>query len=157
MGISIVIPEIDYNVRQLCKRPYPNHSNGCPNFGKRASCPPKCKRFETIITTNSSIYVIWNIFDFAKHVAKMKAKHLNWSQRQLECCLYWQGTARKNLRIEIERFKTKYPFDWMILLCPEACGINVTTTMAKLGHKLEWPPVNKTYQVAIAGIRKERK
>lgn len=33
-------------------------------------------------------------------------------------------------------------------------GINVTETMKELGITLEWPPQKWTYQVAIAGVRK---
>ena len=38
-----------------------------------------------------------------------------------------------------------------ILTTPEACGVNITETMKKIGVNLEWPPRSVTYQVAIAG------
>ena len=36
--------------------------------------------------------------------------------------------------------------------CPEGAGVNITETMKNAGIILEWPPVNYTYQVALAGI-----
>ena len=145
-------PVIDYSVRKLCYSPYCNHPKGCPNYGKRESCPPKAKKLENIFVMSSRIVVIWSIFDFMAHKRKMREKHPRWTQRQVECCLYWQGTARKKLKEEINRFRKINDFEWLILRCPEACGVNVTATMAKLGQQLEWPPINVTYQVALAGI-----
>jgi hypothetical protein len=31
----------DGEAGKLCRLPYPNHPKGCPNYGKRALCPPK--------------------------------------------------------------------------------------------------------------------
>lgn len=84
----------------------------------------------------------------------MKAIHPGWSQRQVECCLYWQGTARKQLRAEIDIFAfsiTQYIIQ--ILTRPEANGVNVTATMKTVGIELEWPPNKKAYQVALAGTK----
>lgn len=70
------------------------------------------------------------------------------------CCLYWQPTARKQLRAEIARFKFMEQPRYKVVTCPEACGVNVTATMAFIGHVLEWPPTTVTYQVALAGVSK---
>lgn len=96
------------SVRELCPKRYPNHAKGCPNYGKKASCPPRAPLFVDIYDPSHMTFVIWNQFDFGAHVARMKAKHPEWSERQLACCLYWQGTARKVLAIEIEGFKATY-------------------------------------------------
>jgi len=37
-------------------------------------------------------------------------------------------------------------------MLPEAYGVNVTATMAAVGIKLQWPPRDKTYQIALAGL-----
>jgi hypothetical protein len=96
------------------------------------------------------IYTVWNVFDLAGHVERMRARHPDWSARQLVCCLYWQGTARKALRGHIQEFVREHP-DLTIIECPEAQGVNVTATMAKIGVELEWPPVKVAYQVVLAG------
>ena len=84
----------------------------------------------------------------------MQQRHLDWTQRQLECCLYWQGKARKELKKEIALFKCAHP-EFDIYTCPEATGINITETMKKVGILLEWPPVNFTYQISLAAIKND--
>lgn len=149
---------IDYSVRELCGRPYPNHPKGCPNFRIRPLCPPRCPFLEDVYDLSQGFWVMWIDFNFAAHRCKMKKWHPNWSQRQIDCCLYWQGTTNKMLReavADVEyslkdagRYKTSY--------CPEAMGVNVTATMKSLGVILEWPPKNIVRKVAIIGTVKEK-
>jgi len=130
------------------------HPHGCPNFGKRSSCPPKAPLLEDIFDLSKKIFVIWNAYSLRKHVDKLRARHPNWSDRQLYCCLYWQGQARKQLRKNIARFLKVNP-GYLVIQCPEACGINVTETMAAIGIQLEWPPIEIAYQIALAGESKK--
>jgi len=101
------------------------------------------------------------MFDLAGHVEKMRAKHPNWSDRMLRNCLYWQNGARKVLKTELRSHLAILQAgalleglddEWIALVCPEACGLNVTATMACQGITLEWPPTRMTYQVALIGI-----
>ena len=137
----------------LCRLEYPNHPNGCPNYGRKGGCPPNAQPLKRLIKF-SPIYVIWNVFLFGRHVQKMKYKHPEWSERQARCCLYWQGAARKQLRIEVGNFLLAHS-DMYIIRCPEASGVNVTATMASIAKFLEWPPREIAYQVVLAGKRKE--
>lgn len=132
----------------LCSKPYYNHPKGCPNLGKKDGCPP-IKTIDQLISFDNA-YAIYNKFDFKRHTDNMRNLHPEWSDRQVECCLYWQGKARKQLKGEIALFKFKYP-EYEIINTPEACGVNVTATMKNTGIILEWPPVNFTYQVVIGG------
>jgi len=132
----------------LCRKSYSGHSKGCPNYNNRPSCPPVALRWDKLI--KPPIYAIWNIFPFGQHVDKMRTKHPLWSERQARCCLYWQGTARKQLREKVTRFLIDYP-NLKILWCPEANWVNVTETMQSIGIKLEWPPVKYAYQIVLAG------
>jgi len=84
----------------------------------------------------------------------MQKIHPDWSNWQLTCCLYWQPKARKMLAIEIEKFRLIHP-DFIIIKVPEATGINLTETMKRIGEILEWPPLTKTYQIAIAGKKQD--
>lgn len=85
----------------------------------------------------------------------MKSKHPNWSQRQIDCCLYWQGSLNKKLREEVfQLMRRKIAFGYQASFCPEAMGVNVTTTMKNIGIELEWPPKTIVYKVAIIGVRK---
>lgn len=140
---------------RLCIKEYPGHKKGCPNFRRKQGCPPSVNPFNEVYDLSAPVYAIWNVFNFREHVVRMKNKHPLWSKRQLECCLYWQGTARKELRIEIERFKEMYSDKYVITKCPEGMGVLVTNTMKQIGVHLEWPPKNFTYQIAFAGILKE--
>lgn len=147
-----VNPVIDLQMRKICVSPYPNHKKGCINFGIKKGCPPKCKNIDEILDFSKIIYVIYNKYDFKKHVNKMKERHPEWSERQLTCCLYWQGTARKHLKEKIKLFKIKHS-DLFIVKCPEGSGINLTETMRQININLEWPPRNYTYQIVLAGIK----
>lgn len=142
----------DPEVRKLCPRRYPGHPKGCPNYGKKAGCPPQAPLLLDINEPSWRTAVIWNRFEFGEHVERMRSKHPDWSERQLECCLYWQGTARKALKEQIKHFKRSYPF-YEITRCPEAMGVDVTATMKRAGIKLEWPPERYAYQVAVGFVR----
>ena len=37
---EVVEVVVDYRARDWCRLPYPDHPRGCPNFGRRADCPP---------------------------------------------------------------------------------------------------------------------
>lgn len=145
------IPELimDPSVQRLCVRPYPGHVRGCLNFGKKAGCPP-CDTLPSMLDLGMPVYAIWNVFPFGDHARRMKVLHPQWSTRQLHCCLYWQGTARKHLKTETANFREECP-GLEIVHCPEARGVDVTNTMRTLGHCLEWPPKEKAYQVILAG------
>ena len=150
LGIQQVKPVIQPSVRGLCIKPYPLHKKGCPNFNKRFSCPPRAGLLTEFLDFTKPIYCIYNAYDIGKHVEKMKLKHPTWSERQLYNCLYWQGTARKQLRQRVKAFLKEnvglYPS-----YCPEAGGINITETMKQIGVTLEWPPKHFAYQVALVG------
>jgi len=151
MPYKPVQPVVEPKVLALCQKPYQGHTKGCPNWRKREDCPPMAKLLPKTLDLDEPVYAIWNVFDLKAHVEKMQERHPEWSWRQLTNCLYWQGTARKTLRAEIEKFRQEVSGTFRVLTCPEACGLNVTATMAAVGEELEWPPRTKTYQVALAG------
>jgi predicted metal-binding protein len=135
-------------MREFCRRPYFNHKNGCPAFGKKQGCPPDAPLFDKYFDIKQEIFAVVNKFNLRKHVERMKEKHPKWSYRQLVCCLYWQPKARKRLEKKIKRIDRK---DLVVSRCPEAMGLNVTETLANAGLELEWPPVNIVCQVAVVG------
>lgn len=156
MGILKVTPVMMSDVHgNLCTMEYYNHKKGCPNFNKKNGCPPNVKRFDKLYDMEKDVYVIYNIFLFGHHVRRMKLLHSDWTQKQAECCLYWQGKARKYLNEQILQFKLTFGNEYEIEKIPEAMGVNVTDTMANAGHFLEWPPKSITYQIALAAHLKE--
>jgi len=153
VAVSLVI---DYSVRSLCLKSYGGHKKGCPNYKRCDRCPPVAPLIERVIDLSRPVFAIYNVFPLGRHVEQMRVKHPSWSSRQLLNCLYWQGTARKQLKAEIERFhkdmiiaqpRTRY----LVLTTPEACGVNVTETMRAVGVMLEWPARTVAHQVAIVG------
>jgi len=150
-----VVPVIGRGVLALCRKPYYGHPRGCPNWGKRPTCPPQAPLLADLLDLDLPVHCIYNAYDLARHVAKMKKKHPDWSDRQLKCCLYWQGTARAALRKKVDVFLVDHP-GLIVVNVPEACGVDVTATMASLGIALEWPPVSVAYQVALVGTPKRK-
>jgi len=146
---------IDPKFQDLCKKAYYNHPKGCPNYGRKKECPPKQKMFFDVF--DSIFYLIFIEFDLGTHVKRMQSLHPEWTDRQLRCCLYWQGTARKMLKEEIIRFKKLFP-NHHVTDCPEAMGVNVTDLMKDNADiDLEWPPVACVRKVAIGGLIKLNK
>lgn len=148
--IPDIRPFIDHSVRGLCRKPYYGHPKGCPNWNSRETCPPQAPYFEKLIDITEAVFCVFNRFDIGAHTKRMRDRHPEWSDRQLLCCLYWQGTARKALRKKVSTF-VEISGECRVLYCPEACGVNITLLMKSLGHLLEWPPQKHAYQIALAG------
>ncbi len=140
---------IEPRVRGMCRLPYPLHPKGCPNFSHKPGCPPACPIFSDRFDLSAPAFAVVNAFDLAAHVERMRAKHPDWTSRQLECCLYWQPTARRQLSAEVGLFLWKHA-GYEVDACPEAGGVNVTETLRRAGVELEWPPRRIVRQVAIA-------
>jgi predicted metal-binding protein len=151
MMVLQVVPVIDAKMRSLCKKPYPNHPKGCPNFGSKEGCPPDAKMFGQVFDLAQPVCAVVNRFDLGAHRERMRAKHPNWSQRQLDCCLYWQNTARNQLELRVDAFLLDHP-GYTATYCPEAMGVNVTATLAAVGVRLEWPPDKWAHHVALVGV-----
>ncbi len=151
-----VIPVLEPSVRGMCRLPYEGHPKGCPNFGVAERCPPKVVHLDEAYDLGAPFYAVWSAFPLGEHVAAMRAKHPDWSERQLRCVLYWQGTARKRLKAEIAKFRGEHPeIDWLVETTPEAMGMHVGKTMVQVGVVLPWPPAELAYHVALAGKRRE--
>jgi predicted metal-binding protein len=148
-------PILQPEVRKLCVNPYPLHKKGCPNFYHKIGCPPQAPLLPDTIDLDKPVWVIYNIFDIKSHIEKMELNHPKFSERQIRCCLYWQGKARKQLKLEIEKFMwCMNKKELTVIKCPEAQGVNLTATMKQIGIDLEWPPKSKAYQIVLAGIAK---
>lgn len=144
---TLQILDITEKTKEWCKLPYPDHTNGCPNFGKREDCPPT-----KIILTNEisePFYFIGVKFDLEEHAKKMKERNPEWTDRQCRCVLYWQPKVRKVLKDTCENFiKNK---NLVYYTCPEALGLNLFTTCAKHGIKLDHNPQKIVWKIAIVG------
>lgn len=152
--------KIIYNkgIQGLCKKPFYGHARGCPNFGKKFGCPPGLPLIDEFLNLNSNIYVIYTSFPVGKFAERMRAGHSEWSEhpRQWYNPRLWQGTARKEHRLEVDYFLESHPFH-IVDRTPEGHGVNVTELMKEVGVELQWgwPPEhnleNKTYIVSLTG------
>jgi len=135
--------------RDWCKLPYPSHPKGCPNYGKKETCPPKAPLFNNIV--KPPFVLVGVKFDLLVWTKQMKKKHSDWSDRQLRCCLYWQGKVRKRLREECEKVVTESD---VILYTPEANGVNVFETCKYVNIQLKRNPKVFVWKIAIIGKSK---
>jgi hypothetical protein len=137
-----------------CCSPYENHPHGCPNFVK--GCTTKRQSFSELIQKFDRWFAVIEVFDLKAHAEKMKTKHPLWTERQCRNPLYWQGTVRHNLKVRAERLGDYLEFFYgnrgLLLDIPEANGINVFETMAKVGVTLERKP-NTVRKVMIIGLK----
>lgn len=157
MPLVEVNPVCDLRMRALCVAPYEGHGKGCPNFGVKPGCPPTAPLLSEHLDLSKKVWTVYNVFALGDHVAALRKRHPDWSRRQLECCLYWQGRARHQLEIEIaEVLRQLGMADWRVVRRPEAMGVNVTATMAQVGINLEWPPCTRAVQVALVGTSLRR-
>jgi predicted metal-binding protein len=152
---------LDKRFQGLCRKPYYNHSRGCPNFGVKKGCPPGLPLLDEIFDFEKEVYVIYTNFPIGKFAEKMRVNHPEWSEhpRQLYNPRRWQGTARKEHKQELEKFileNSRMEFNTM----PEAHGVNCTELMKKFGIELNWlwPPPHKldnvSYIISVCGIKK---
>src|SRR6056300_1179316 len=157
---EITITDFGKKYQNLCRARYHNHPKGCPNYGKRPDCPP-CELVNDKFDLDMPMWVIYTEFPVGEFAERMRVNHPEWEHtpRQWYNCIRWQGTARKQHKIDIRSFKwamRKIP-DLHVDTNPEARGINVTEVMKQVGIDLEWnyhenhDPERKTYRVSIAG------
>ena len=152
LGMIQVDPIFDEGMRHLCFQPYALHPKGCPNYGKRKTCPPQARLYTDAYDMIQPIYAVVNEYNLSEHVDRMRDKHPDWSERQLYCVLYWQGSARKQLKYRIMGcLRDPHCYSYQVEVCPEAMGINVTETLYRVGIVLEWPPVLIVRQIALLG------
>ena len=159
--IDYITPVIDEGVRDLCYKPYYNHPKGCPNHGKRDTCPPKAVLLKDYFDMSKPILAVWVAFDLSLHRAKMKAKHPRWTKRQCENSRHWQNSVLARLRREVKFNLGRSPLfegsnSLVATYVPEAMGVNVTETMKSVGLVLEWPPVKIVHKIAFVGSLAER-
>lgn len=138
-------------VQDMCGWPYPGHPKGCPNYNKYPDCPPNTPYVTDLFNVKASMFLVFSEFDLAGHVAKMKTKHLNWTDKQARCVLYWQPRSKKQMRERVKLFlKESNCNQWHFY--SEALGVNMYATASLSGLKLERIRDLKTcHHIALVG------
>jgi len=151
---EIAKEDIIFDTRSMgvwCKLKYPNHPKGCPNFGKKITCPPFTKKIFDLI--DPPFYIITEEFNLEHQKKRMSKQHPEWSEKQCKNLLYWQKGVMKKLREEANSFLLTKK-NMMVLETPEANGVNVFKTCKKLGIEISKNPQKLVIKVMIIGKRK---
>ncbi|KKM79620.1 hypothetical protein LCGC14_1348180 [marine sediment metagenome] len=117
-----------------CRLPYPDHPNGCPQYGEQDTCPPQAPYIWDVM--EPPFYLVTSEFDLSAHVADYHIKFPDWTDRQCRNVLYWQGGNKKVLRLRAERAMRLGGLS-ACTYRPEAMGVNVYATAAIAGIKLD--------------------
>ncbi len=127
------------DTKRYCFMPYIGHPKGCPNcYGKCWGSGNKQIGLGELVDLNRPYYLIYNEFNLELHAQKMKVNHPSWSGRQCRCVLYWQGTARKQLREYVSgALQQVNPTPDFITYIPELYGVNVYVTCLEIGLVLD--------------------
>lgn len=150
-----------------CRMPYPGHPDGCPNWGNNNLCPPKMKRKDDRIRKYNYIYLVTAEFNFARYIKLRRVEHPDWTRNQVNCCLYYQSAVKKILADFIRNLADSncfilgsgsgFKLFGKGLPSPEAIGIDVFTTMKRLGRPLERNPERKILFVSVVCSNKALK
>ncbi len=168
-----------------CLCSYPRHPDGCNNYGRKEICPPKVRVFPSMfdvsgyevvnpdILVDNPMYLmrlmpgreptLWFIletFDLEKWSEDLRAKnpHYKMSDAQTRIPYLWQPSLEKRVVAEANLFKWRNPsirFD--VLPRPEANEVNIFSTCAIHGVKLERNPQKTVYQVVMIGKTNKKK
>ena len=141
---------VNLEAREWCKLPYPGHPKGCPNYGKKAICPPAVATIDRVFDLERPCWFVVEKFDLGAHAKRMKEKHPKWSDRQCRCVLYWQAGVKSRLK-EKTKLILYNKLGTIATDCPEAMGVNVTTTLRRLGLPIKNKPDGTVYKVALVG------
>ena len=141
---------IDNRCGQWCKLPYPNHPDGCPNYGQRNYCPPYAPLVSDFFDFSKQYWFLITEFDLAAHVDAFRIKQPSWSERRLKCVLYWQNKVRSIQRQQIIEFRLAHP-NTVFTQLPEAMNTNVLRTLQSLRINFETKPEKKVLKVALLG------
>jgi predicted metal-binding protein len=124
-------------VYDMCRKPYYKHPKGCPNYGKKESCPPRVSHITEVFDLSTIHFLIMK-FDFAKYIAMRREARPHDTNRSLANQRHWQGHLRSQLRLEWQNsLQCVYP-DYIVREDPEALGVNVVSSLANHGIDFDW-------------------
>ena len=131
-----------------CRLPYPGNPNGCPNFGKKDSCPPLTPYFLDIYKPH--VFVAFMQFDFKEYLETKISLHSDWTERQLRNPWYFQSHLDSQLKHFVDSQLGQPGFEnFQAIYSSEAMGVNMHLTARRAGVELEWPPKKDMYRITL--------
>ena len=147
---DVVFDERSFN-GVWCKLSYSNHPKGCPNYGKKKTCPPFTEKYYKKI--DPPYFLIIQEFDIESHAKKMKKAHPSWSESQCRNLLYWQKGVVKKSKEKAYDFAKSLGNEFIVLEVPEANGVHVFQTCRNVCVTIEPNPKKIIRKVMIVGKR----
>lgn len=144
----------DPDIRTLCRRPYPDHPHGCPNYGKRSDCPPHAPFFPRAYDTSAPNYLAVVKFDFAKYLEERRVIHPDWTERALRNPRHYQGHLRADLSRFVGQIMPQMDCGYEPIFNPEAMGVDIASMFPKVGLQWEFPPQANNYRVCLIAKKK---
>lgn len=142
---------INRDAKNWCNLPYPDHKNGCPNYGEKDVCPPNAPDIEDFIDTDKQKWFVTGKFDIGEFEERMGERHPNWTKKKKRCNLYWQKSVKKKIRERVEEFKGSKEGQFVSTELPEALGVQVFATARNLGIPLKKDPEKYIYKISMIG------
>ena len=143
---------LDPKTRDWCKLPYPSHKQGCPNYGKKAECPPAAPLVQDFVDLERPHYLAIHALDLYAFSQRMLLNHPNWSESQARNPRRWQNHVYSMLRHEIS---TKIQKEQIYTLIPEAMQVNVFRTLLRIGIPIRPDPI-LVFKVALIGSPRDQ-
>ena len=137
--------------RSMCIRPYKNHKDGCPNFGKLPTCPPNIPCMYDEIFDTSDVYAVVTKFYLEEYFAKRRANRPDLAEGQIRNMRVWQPIAIKENDYAISEFYQENPSlkEYVATRLLECMGVDVISTMKEVGVDIKFPVEKFAYRVAF--------
>ena len=142
---------ITYQPRCMCIRPYKNHPEGCPNFGKKPGCPPNVPMYDQIFDKKTEKFAIVTKYNLAEYYRQRRERRPDLAEGQIRNSRCWQPTTKKENDIAIGEFFQENPemSNYVATRFLECMGVDVIGTMRNVGLKLTFPVEDIVYRVAF--------
>lgn len=138
--------KIDYNMRDLCRQPYPGNPKGCPNYGKKKECPPQAPLLENFIDLLQPHYFV--VLECIRNGCRINSQENTLKEDQFRS--YWNDNLEAVLREYIQEFQKDHP-GTVFTFHPSAVGVNVLETARNVGIPLEANPEKVFYKIVLIG------
>ncbi len=137
--------------RSMCIKPYKNHKDGCPNFGKLPTCPPNIPCMYDQVFDTSDVYAVVTKFNLDEYFAKRRKNRPDLAEGQIRNIRVWQPIALKENDYAISEFYKENPDkkEYVATRLLECMGVDVINTMKEVGIDIKFPVEDYAYRVSF--------
>ena len=137
--------------RSMCIRPYKNHKNGCPNFGRLPTCPPNIPCMYDQVFDISDVYAVVTKFNLYEYFDERREANPNLAEGQIRNLRIWQPKTLRDNDYAIRDFYLEHPEkkDYVSTRLLECMGVDVVHTMQEVGIEIKFPPGEYVYRISF--------